>query len=266
MTSESPHSRGRARIINQRVVAEGYREMSLSPIDGELGHQKKKPLPGQFFTVLPHRYPVPLIRRPFAYSDSRESGFSFIYEIRGTGTQDLARLEAGAVLDLIGPLGSAFPQVPAGVRPILVAGGIGVGPILFLARDLAQTGQQPLIILGARNALLVPDLEWPSGTEIRICTDDGSTGIPGTVLDGLSNENLDDAVFFTCGPHPMMAAIHSLAESAGSRCWVSMEEIMACGVGACQGCVIPMTNDSDSPEYKRACVEGPIFDSREILW
>ena len=208
------------------------------------------------------------MRRPFAYSDSGDNGFSFIYEIRGSATRDLADLDDGRSVDWIGPLGSAFPEAPVESRPVLIAGGIGVGPILFLARELAETGAEILVLLGSRNAGLVPRLEWPETAEVRICTDDGSHGIHGTALDGLTGTDLTNAAFYTCGPNPMMAAVHRLALDTGRPCWVSMEEMMACGVGACQGCAIPVIDENDlsRPAYKRACVEGPIFDSRELVW
>lgn len=268
MSCGSPQKRGEARILGQQVIAEGYREIQLSidPVDGILS--KTIPLPGQFFTILPQLYPLSIMRRPFAYSDAGENSFSFIYEIRGTTTADLAGLDDGRLVDWIGPLGSSFPEAASDSRPILIAGGIGVGPILFLARQLAGAGIQSLVVLGARNAGLVPVLSWPDTAEIRICTDDGTHGIHGTALDGLSDVDISNSDFYTCGPVPMMAAVHRLAVSAGRPCWVSMEEMMACGVGACQGCAVPVINKTDPlrPAYKRACVEGPIFNSRELVW
>ena len=268
MNSGSPHKRGKARILDQRIIAEGYREMKLSYASDSNGRPRVRPLPGQFFTILPHHYPLSIMRRPFAYSDSDENGFSFIYEIRGPATRDLANLDDGSPVDWIGPLGSTFPEAPENSRPVLVAGGIGVGPILYLARELAEADTESLVVLGARNVGLVPRLEWPKTAEVRICTDDGSHGIHGTALDGLSNTNVTNAVFYTCGPHPMMAAVHRFAVDTDRPCWVSMEEMMACGVGACQGCAIPVKDEIDlsRPAYKRACVEGPIFDSRELVW
>jgi dihydroorotate dehydrogenase electron transfer subunit len=264
MSAGSPHSRGRARILNQRIIAEGYREIHLSNDSPVI----QTPRPGQFFTILPQRYPLSMMRRPFAYSDADEKGFSFIYEIRGTATRDLAHLEDGVEVDCIGPLGSSFPSPPEKSLPILIAGGIGVGPILYLARRLAADGFESLVVLGARTAALVPEINWPSSAEVRICTDDGTLGIHGTAIDGLQGMDISNGEFYSCGPHPMMAAVHRLAEESGRRCWVSMEEMMACGVGACQGCVVPIIDvgDPSRPAYKRACVEGPIFNSREISW
>lgn len=265
MSTGTPHSRGKAHILKQIIVADGYREIQLSA-------SGLNALPGQFFTILPENYPMSMMRRPFAYSDVTDDGFSFVYEIRGRNTADLAKLEEGSTVDWIGPLGSAYPLPPAGLKPVLVAGGIGVGPILFLAREIAAAGIESTVVLGARSAALVPDLAWPSAADVRVCTDDGSLGIHGTVIDGLAGLDISNSEFFSCGPHPMMAAVHRLAKSAGRQCWVSMEEMMACGVGACQGCAVPVLdekdikNDLSRPSYKRACLEGPIFNSREISW
>lgn len=271
MSTGTPHSRGKARILKQKTVARGYREIQLSVLEAAGGPSPAEALPGQFFTILPENYPMSMMRRPFAYSDVDADGFSFIYEIRGRNTHDLAELEDGSILDWIGPLGSAFPLPEAGSKPVLVAGGIGVGPILFLAREIAAAGIDSTVVLGARSAALVPDLAWPSGVDVRVCTDDGSLGIHGTALDGLAGLDLSVSEFFTCGPHPMMAAVHRLAVSAGRDCRVSMEEMMACGVGACQGCAVPVLDEKNGddlsrPSYKRACLEGPIFNSREISW
>ncbi|MDF1567926.1 MAG: dihydroorotate dehydrogenase electron transfer subunit [Spirochaetaceae bacterium] len=254
------HTRGQARILSHRAVADGYKEMSLSWSDA--AQAIPKPRPGQFFTLLPILYPTPILRRPFAYSDADKTGFSFIYEIRGPATRDLAKADIGDEIDWIGPLGSTFPHPPEGSRPVLVAGGIGLGPIYYWARFLAETGLKPLVILGARSKNLIPELEWPENLELRICTDDGSMGLHGTALVGLKPSDMASAAFYTCGPHPMMAAVHQSALDSGRPCWVSLEEMMACGVGACQGCAVAVGDGT----YKRVCVEGPVFNSREVAW
>lgn len=266
-------SRGCARIISQDDVADSYREIHLEYCN--CSPPARNPEPGSFFTVLPVNHPLQTMRRPFAYSAADETGFSFIYEIRGDATRDIAGLPDGSVLDWIGPLGSSFPGPSAERRPVLIAGGIGVGPVFHLACTLSaqilsreQQALPPLVILGARNAGLVPELPWPEEAEIRICTDDGSAGIRGTALAALTPEDTRNAEFYTCGPHPMMAAVHRAAVDAEAPCWASMEEMMACGVGACQGCAVELAErgPDGGPAYKRACVEGPIFNSRELAW
>jgi dihydroorotate dehydrogenase electron transfer subunit len=271
MIGPAARSRGRARVETQRTVARGYVEMALSytgepPRTDTAPKDERYPPPGSFFTLLPSAYPAPMLRRPFAYSDAGDSGFSFIYEIRGKATRDFSKLKSGDAVDWIGPLGTGFPDPPEGSRPVLVAGGIGVGPILYLSRRLAQRGIQAVVSLGARTADLVPDIEWPEGTDLRICTEDGSSGMRGNALDGIAAGVPRDAVFYSCGPRPMMAALHEKASASGSPCWVSLEEIMACGVGACKGCVVEAVDLSAAPAYKCACTDGPVFDSGKIVW
>ncbi len=263
------HSRGRARIFSQNKIAKGYQDIRL-----EYGDDRpvRAPRPGSFFTILPVNYPLQTMRRPFAYSASDEKGFSFIYEVRGDASSDISDLPDGSELDWIGPLGTSFPEPSEGKRPVLIAGGIGVGPIYYLAHKLAGSSSSvdsdPLVIIGARTAALVPGLDWPTNVELRICTDDGSTGIHGNALSALKHTDTADAEFYTCGPQPMMAAIHRTALDTDATCWASMEEMMACGVGACQGCAVEMAERGADgwATYTRACVEGPIFDSRELAW
>jgi dihydroorotate dehydrogenase electron transfer subunit len=264
MSPVFPAVRGRTPILSQSAVARGYWKIALAWGDCRPG---RLPLPGQFFTLLPFDYPLTMLRRPFAYSGADSRGFSFIYEVRGKVTQDLADAPEGTLVDWIGPSGSSFPLPPDGIRPVIVAGGIGVGPMLFFASAAAAAGFEPLVILGARTAAMIPRLPWPQGTELRICTDDGSEGIRGTAIAGIRTDDIAGAGFYTCGPEPMMAAVHRIAVEYGCACLVSMEAMMACGVGACQGCAVPVVNpESREPLYKRACAEGPVFDSREIVW
>ena len=149
-----------------------------------------------------------------------------------------------------------------------MAGGIGIGPVYCLACRL----ESPIVVLGARTAELVPDLVWPDGADVRITTDDGSRGIRGTALAALGSASgaglPENAEYYACGPHPMMAAVHRLALESGAPCWTPMEEMMACGVGACQGCAVEMAERTPEggPTYKRACVEGPVFSSGELAW
>lgn len=277
MNSGAGRRRGRARVADHRSVAPGYREMSLVYADDgtfESAREIALPRPGCFFTLLPVTFPVPLLRRPFAYADANKKGFSFLYEIRGKATQRFSTLETGDIVDWIGPLGTGFPDPPEDALPILTAGGIGIGPILYLARSLVNKGILPTIVLGTRTADFVPEILWPKGADLHICTEDGSAGINGTVLDGLPKNPGENAVYYCCGPLPMMAAVHKLAVSGGNTCWVSLEERMACGVGACNGCAVQTvpelqkTADDTTADsvYKCTCTDGPVFDSREVVW
>ena len=258
------YARRRGRILAHRRTARDCYELQLGHSDPLV----PPPQPGQFCAVLPPHYPAPLLRRPLAYSGAEPAAFSLIYAVLGGVTRDLAELQAGDEIDWIGPLGSPFPPPPEGRRPLLAAGGIGLGPILFLADHLARAGAEPLMVFGARDKGLIPDLHPHPGVELRLCTDDGSAGIHGTVLDAVSPEEFSGSALYCCGPHAMMAAVHRAAQKHECPCWVSMEEVMACSVGACQGCAVPVVPEGgrEGPAYRRACLEGPVFNSRDILW
>ena len=251
-----------SRITGNREIAENYFELSFS------WNSKEPPKPGQFITVRGNLGTSPLLRRPFAFSDyNSESGIAkIIYQRRGEATSILTNKRQEDSIDIIGPLGNSFPLPPEGHSPVLVAGGIGLGPILFFSKYLKASGREALLVFGARNRLLVPQLlsdRAEGSLGVEICTDDGSLGFRGNTADFLKGKDLENAEFYACGPYPMMKAVHGMAEEQDSDCWVSMEQIMACGVGACVGCAIEAKGERP---YVRVCTEGPIFNSKELVW
>ncbi len=236
------------------------------------------PGPGQFLTIRVSDKPVPLLRRPFAFSGFSpvEMSASIIFKQRGIATDMLSRMREGESLDIIGPLGNTFPAPDPEREPILLAGGIGLGPMLYLARTFRNKYRNMRFIFGCRTADDLPSQRElqeeqkgqgePRVTDPIICTDDGSVGFKGTVIDCL--EQLIDpdpskTELYACGPIPMLKAAAGYARDRNIRCWVSMEQIMGCAMGACMGCVIKTVK---SPGYARVCLEGPVFDSAEILW
>jgi len=262
-------------IVNStRPVAEGYFELRFGwPEDAGL------PAPGRFFTVRAGGRYDPVLRRPFAFSGyspdaARKQAAelagggeaAFIFQLRGRGTRFLADLRAGDPLDVLGPLGKGFGKPPRGTRPMIVAGGIGVGPMLYLAAELgadAKAGlcEAPVLVIGARNSSLVPGVGLPSGTVI--CTDDGSAGFHGTVADWLAG--FDPGLppyLYACGPVPMMAAVDRLAKSRHAPWEAALEQWMACGIGACAGCAVRLKSGG----YIKACVDGPVYDGRLVDW
>jgi dihydroorotate dehydrogenase electron transfer subunit len=245
-------------------------------------------LPGQFLMVRLHDYHDPLIGRPFALYDTHDGAekapeaVDFVYIVKGKLTQRLQHLVAGQSIDVWGPLGNGFPSLKTD-QLILVAGGIGYTPFLALARE--QFGQRtygsvsrvttpvPRITLcyGARSAPYLAGVEdfRQAGLEVHLVTDDGSLGRAGLVTDLLADllETASrDAVIHCCGPEPMMAAASRLATAAGRRCYVSLETPMACGIGVCFTCVARVETADGSWDYKRTCVEGPVFEARQIIW
>lgn len=138
-----------------------------------------------------------------------------------------------------------------------------MGPILFLAEELKQQGRQVELYIGARSGGFLPDERFFGDLKPILATDDGSRGARGTVADLIPREFPDPPRFYACGPEPMMRAVHKIALELDAPCAVSMEQTMACGVGACMGCVIRLAG---TDQYARVCADGPIFESRELLW
>ncbi len=224
------------------------------------------PEPGQFLTLRCWDGENPLLRRPFALSayDPSERRASLIFQKRGPATTLMTRLRTGDHMDILGPLGGTFPLPAEGRRPVIAGGGIGTGPVLFLADTLARAGLRPLLVLGFRDKFFVPRVHLPAGCETVICTDDGSTGFSGNVIEYLrSRDDLINSHFYGCGPKPMLKGLHELALETESPCAVSVEEVMACGIGACQGCAIPVVLPQ---KFLRVCQDGPVFDSRILKW
>lgn len=225
--------------------------------------------PGQFVMVQIAPGKDPLLRRPFSIHQCSGTGLlQILFKIVGRGTELLARCRVGEQLSLLGPLGKGFQPGEPG-KACLVGGGMGIAPMLFLAtrfRHLAQPGEAPKVILGARNreelAPLLAEFE-KLGLEVQTATDDGSLGHHGLVTDVLKKINPGaDHTVYTCGPKPMMAAIHHFCLQEKIRCQVSVETVMACGMGACLGCAVPLRAGG----YVHACSDGPVFEAGDLLW
>jgi dihydroorotate dehydrogenase electron transfer subunit len=253
----------RTDIISHTRIAENYYHMSFTwPLVDCI------PKPGQFLTLRVADTTVPLLRRPFAFSCYDMSGnmASIIYQKRGRGTAIMSGMVSGESIDIIGPLGNYIKDPPPGKTPILIAGGIGFGPLFFYSACLRDRGHDHMFILGVRSKRGIPALPSFHAEKPVICTDDGSAGYKGTALEYLSSlpvETIKRAVFYCCGPYPMLSGCHKIAEHHSTECWVVMEQTMACGVGACMGCVIRVTRKTG---FARVCTEGPVFLSREIIW
>jgi len=238
---------------------------TLFQMDIQLNDQLTPPVPGQFLTARISDSAIPLLRRPFAFSayDGTNNRASIIYQVRGPGTTLLSSYVKGTPLDIIGPLGNTFPLPPKGKKALLVAGGIGLGPIRFLASELQKNGTDFNFIFGCKTKAFMPAGAL-DGISPIICSDDGSCGFHGTVIDYLkSAPPISDATLYSCGPHPMLHACHDLSVHHAITCHVSVEQTMACGVGACMGCVIKINGPTP---YARACKDGPIFNSKDIAW
>jgi dihydroorotate dehydrogenase electron transfer subunit len=269
-------------IANDQLAKDTYRVRFSAP---ELAAQA---LPGQFFMLRIAGCNDPLIGRAFALFDrgfdpaGGAETIDVVYLSKGKFTTRLARMRAGELLDVCGPLGNGFSTDPVD-HLIMVAGGIGQTPFLALAREalgLQSFGQPPRpagyakrvsFCYGVRSAdyLAAMELFEEAGVKVHVATEDGSIGAPGRVTTPLENLLLTDAEepcrVVCCGPEPMMAAVSRLARKYSVPCEASLETPMACGIGICFTCVARIGTESDW-DYKRTCVEGPIFNAEDILW
>jgi dihydroorotate dehydrogenase electron transfer subunit len=207
-----------------------------------------------------------ILRRPFSIHRAYGERVEILYQILGTGTLRLAETPAGdSSMDLVGPLGHGW-QAPDGIaHALLVTGGLGAAPLGMLAERLAARGVAVSVAMGAPNAerLVARALYEDVARRVEIATDDGSAGergfVTGPAARLLAEERFD--VVYTCGPEPMQRAVVALAAQHGVACQVSLERLMACGIGACLSCVVSTTDG-----LKRACVDGPVFDAGEVVW
>ncbi|MBX6394818.1 MAG: dihydroorotate dehydrogenase electron transfer subunit [Alicyclobacillaceae bacterium] len=223
--------------------------------------------PGQFFHIRVGEGTDHVLRRPISLCEGVDDRrFCLVYRVVGAGTRWLARRRPGDVLDVLGPLGRGFPLHPGDRRVLLVGGGVGVPPLVELAKRLCAQGAEVLSVVGFRNAedvMLVDEL-GKSGP-VWVVTEDGSAGRRGLVTD-VVQEALQKPTdrFYACGPMPMLRA---LQERLGDRLpgYVSLEERMGCGIGVCMGCV-HLCRTPQGVWYRRVCTEGPVFPAGEVVF
>ncbi|MBZ0155176.1 MAG: dihydroorotate dehydrogenase electron transfer subunit [Alphaproteobacteria bacterium] len=251
------HKYFNAAVDEHRFVSKHFKLLRLRPLS-----EAADPEPGQFYMLQAGDTSDPLLKRPFSIFTREDGTLSFLYRIRGKGTQSLARFRQGDCIRVIGPLGNRYP-VPQGDF-IAVAGGIGIASLLSL---LGRYPGSAHLFYGARSAeeLVMGEEAKRVAKEVVISTDDGSAGMRGTITDLLA-VRLEMTTgpllpLYACGPTPMLRELHRIVAKKGVRCDVSLEEHMACGVGACLGCVVKTTSG-----YRRVCKEGPVFDMEELAW
>ncbi|MGC8765691.1 MAG: dihydroorotate dehydrogenase electron transfer subunit [Brevinematia bacterium] len=216
----------------------------------------KNSKPGQFVNIRVIDCYDPLLRRPFSISDVNGDLLKLVIQIKGKGTKILADKKEEESLNLLGPLGNSFPLDVK--NPLFVAGGIGIAPFPFLARYFEKV----ILLYGIKSKDFLPDMSIiPHNVDVRIATEDGSLGERGTVVDLLVKHSFEDKTIFVCGPVPLFRALSKIF----SRCenqisaYYLVESIMACGFGACKGCVID-TRDG----YRLVCKDGPVFIWDEV--
>ena len=273
----------RAKILSNKKISYAYYKMVLdAPYIARIAK------PGQFVQIKCSDYSEPLLRRPF--SIHRANGnIEILYETVGRGTEILSNKKEGDKIDILGPLGNGFilPQTTsddrrksraksrgeqratkAEPRAIIIAGGVGVAPLVCLAEELAKKHIKTIVLIGAKTkGLILCEKDFKKAAhEVYVSTDDGTYGSQGFVSKLFhkilkTTESRFETVVYVCGPQGMLRCIAEICQERNFECQVSLEEKMACGVGACLGCVIKTKTGN-----KLACKDGPVFDSSELLW
>lgn len=250
------------RVVGNREIGAGLFELTMeAPV---LCMQAQ---PGQFVHITCGE--GNLLRRPISICNVQDDRMTIVFQVKGDGTAWLSKRREGDMLDVLGTLGHGFRMDQLGSRPVFIGGGIGVPPMLMTMRCAKQAGATPEAILGFRskNAVILEDAFRALG-ETHVCTDDGSYGLHGFVTDVLKLHAHEFTSICACGPKPMLRAIAQIAEAQGIPCQVSMEERMGCGIGACLVCVceLKLKDGEESVRYGHVCKDGPVFDSKEVVW
>jgi dihydroorotate dehydrogenase electron transfer subunit len=229
--------------------------------------------PGQFVMIRINEGTDPLLRRPFSICGVRDQDLLLIlYKTVGRGTQILSKKKPGEKLRVMGPLGNGFDLPAPDKKAILIAGGIGIAPLFFLAHYLKDGLHSFLTGFGTLKDIILPGHISSEDLNTSIATDDGSSGYSGFVTDLLETSLRSHArekeriVIYSCGPMPMLKKTALIAASHGVECRVSLEALMACGLGACQGCAVKIVKQDQSSPYRHVCKDGPVFGSNEIDW
>ncbi len=265
MTRLAPKTFQLVEIKWNRQESNGYYRIGLT-CDAAYIHA----VPGQFVTLHLPGTLTPLLRRPFSIhrlirENGRVVGIEILYKVVGGFTEKLIRVSPGDPVDLLGPIGQGFTVSGEFRKPAFVGGGIGVAPLVFLADALMESGLDPsgaVVFLGGRTTgdILCANIFRSHGLSVAIATDDGSLGEKGLVTRPLEHwltSNRPD-IIYSCGPMPMLRSVAKIARKNSLPCEVSIETVMACGLGACLGCAV---NKNDiSGKYQHVCIDGPVFD------
>jgi dihydroorotate dehydrogenase electron transfer subunit len=251
----------RAEIQGNQPVHKNHNLLTLA-----VPEETPEPRPGQFYMLEVNRGTDPLLKRAFSLFRRTGDGIQILYRVRGRGTSILRDMKEGAVIDVLGPLGNGYPAPEEKDVPIVVAGGIGIASVYSLIESLPR---RAIVFYGARTKADLLMLQAVRGIskEVVISTDDGSEGRKG-VIGGPLDVFLSDHPslntrhrIYACGPYPMLREIATISRARNIRTSVSMEEQMACGIGACLGCVVKAHDG-----YSRVCKEGPVYDAATIAW
>jgi len=263
-------------IVSNRKVSYPYYEMSL-----DCPELKEEMKPGQFLMLKVREGYEPYLRRPFSLygikSSTGQVSFEILYKVVGFGTRMLSNMKSGEKVDIIAPLGNGFTLLPNLGKVIIAAGGIGLAPLLFLAEYIRKNWKEKvetIFLYGGRGEADIVDIQriGDASSEVRVCTEDGSVGSKMLVTELLElhlqkGGDRGSIQIFSCGPKAMLKVVSSIAKKYDIPCQVSLESYMACGFGVCLGCVVKVIQEEGMDvTYERVCKEGPVFESRRIIW
>ena len=244
-----------AKVVRQQQIDEGIFDMELSfPKGAALAK------PGQFIAMYCNDKSK-LLPRPISICgiNKEEGTLRVVYRVAGEGTKEFSEMKEGDTLEVMGPLGNGFALKEE--KAIIIGGGIGIPPMLELAKQL---NVEKTVVLGYRTSTFLKD-EFEAVCDVKVATEDGSQGAKGTVIDAIEKYGVEGKVIYACGPMPMLKAY---AEEHGMEAQISLEERMACGIGACLGCICK-TKEKDhhtNVNNTRICKDGPVFDAKEVVF
>lgn len=249
-------------IVSNERIGDNYLHITVTPQDGQV---LPEILPGQFVNILIPSSKNTFLRRPISVNDVdySENLLHLLVRKAGEGTRSLEQMSAGMTLNMVLPLGNTFPVDDiTDKRILLIGGGVGVAPLLYYGRYLKSHGAHPTFVLGARSEKDLLELEkFSEISGVHVATEDGSRGTKGFVTNCEILQERDFDKWICCGPLPMMKAVAAMAEKQNVSCYVSLENVMACGLGACLCCV-----EKTKKGNVCVCTEGPVFDIKDLKW
>ncbi|PEJ64474.1 dihydroorotate dehydrogenase electron transfer subunit [Bacillus toyonensis] len=250
-------------VVNQKEIAKNIYELVLQ---GTLVQQMNEP--GQFVHIKVAEGIAPLLRRPISICnvDQEKNEFTMLYRAEGQGTKTLATRKQGEMVDVLGPLGHGFPveEAETGQTALLVGGGIGVPPLYELSQRLVAKGVRVIHILGFQTKDVVfYEEKFAELGDTYVATVDGTHGTKGFVTDVIDNYGIDFDILYSCGPLAMLRALEGRYKE--KKAYISLEERMGCGIGACFACVCHLQQDPSGHSYKKVCSDGPVFPIGEVV-
>ncbi len=246
-------------VVRQEEISSGIFSLLLE-IDGAA-----PAYPGQFFNLYTgdnaHLLPRPI---SIAYIDNKNNQYRFVYQVKGFGTKEFTELKSGGKINVMGPLGNGFPDDIEDEKIVLVGGGMGVAPLLPLANIFKD---RSVVVLGYRDTPFLKNEFSETGAKLSIATETGIEGTHGNVIDVLQTKGIQNITCLACGPTPMLKALCRYSKENGLNTYISLEERMACGLGACLGCVTNATEENEHYRVKKLCVckDGPVFNMAKVI-